>query len=314
MTNLTKSSDFKPAVGRMESVGMDIPTIKKEISFAVQQINGNKQLIKTDVMSRINAVINIANIGLTLNPASNEAYLIPRWNSATRVTECTLMPSYIGLMKLIMKNSDVIDVMCNVVHKGDDITVELTNSKNPVQHNYSFDHSEEIVGAYAVATFKDGTKHAEVMRLFDLDRIREMSESYKAYKAGKMSSCVWVDHYSEMCRKTVIRRLAKYLPRTKSNKELDNAVELDNLDFSAPVWLTSKIESNLRTANISESESENIWRLLETNMSTQKANEINNFLLQNQIEDRDEVIMNGTSMSMKEIGRAVEQSVELENS
>jgi len=61
--------------------------------------------------------------------------------------------------------------------------------------------------------------------------IRDLSESYKAFKAKKVTSCIWVTHEGEMFRKTVIKRLAKYLPKTDKWEHINQAIEIDNEDY-----------------------------------------------------------------------------------
>jgi recombination protein RecT len=55
-----------------------------------------------------------------------------------------------------------------------------------------------------VARFRTGGHHFEVMSRDEIEAVRRRSP------AGK--SGPWVDHWDEMARKTLVRRLAKYLP------------------------------------------------------------------------------------------------------
>ena len=72
------------------------------------------------------------------------------------------------------------------------------------------------IHVYAVARLKDGGVQFEVMSRADVEKVRALS------KAG--SSGPWVDHFDEMAKKTVIRRLFKYLP---VSIELQKAVVMD---------------------------------------------------------------------------------------
>ncbi|EON5390422.1 recombinase RecT, partial [Escherichia coli] len=56
-------------------------TWAKESQFAIQQFQKNDFLAKTaqaNLPSARNAIINVAAIGITLNPSSKLAYLVPR--------------------------------------------------------------------------------------------------------------------------------------------------------------------------------------------------------------------------------------------
>lgn len=64
-------------------------TWAKESQFAIQYFQRNDYLAKTALSNPIsaqNAIINVAAIGITLNPASKLAYLVPRDGMVCRHT------------------------------------------------------------------------------------------------------------------------------------------------------------------------------------------------------------------------------------
>jgi recombination protein RecT len=63
----------------------------------------------------------------------------------------------------------------------------------------------DIIAFYAIAKLKGGGHAFEVMPRSDVDAVMRSTQS-----KGQWGP--WKDHYPEMGRKTVIRRLAKYLP------------------------------------------------------------------------------------------------------
>jgi recombination protein RecT len=73
----------------------------------------------------------------------------------------------------------------------------------------------EVICAYAIATFADGSQQVEVVTGPDLDKVRAM-----AAQGGP-----WKGWYDEMARKTAIRRLCKFLPY---EPELDRAIEVSH--------------------------------------------------------------------------------------
>jgi hypothetical protein len=75
---------------------------------------------------------------------------------------------------------------------------------------------DELVAAYAVARLKNAEPVFEVMHKDDIEKIRRRS---KAADSGP-----WVTDYDEMAKKTVLRRLCKYLPLST---ELTAAVAKD---------------------------------------------------------------------------------------
>lgn len=226
MNQLT-TSEFKPIERKFISlVGEERFT--KEASFALQAINKNKQLITADKSSILESVLNVAQTGLSLNPILNLAYLVPRFQYGKVM--CQLMPSYQGLVKLLTDSGSVVSVYAHVIHKNDEFEQSLGTSPD-IKHSPKLSDRGEIVGAYAVGITKEGNKQVEIMNLEDLHYIRDMSETYKAYKNGKIKSCVWVQWEGEMCKKTVLKRLTKYLPKTQKFEDVAKAIDLDNDDY-----------------------------------------------------------------------------------
>jgi recombination protein RecT len=266
---LIKRSDFDKVATAMQEAGFSIERVKQEVSFAIQIINASPQLQKCSQGSLQQAVLNISNIGLTLNTAAKEAYLIPRWNSVTKNTEATLMPSYIGLVKLLTNTGSVKSMVCQLVHENDFFELDLANNTSPVIHKPQLSSSKKgsIIGVYALATLSDGTRQVEFMDTDEVNQIRDRSETYKAFTEQKIKSCTWVSDYGEMARKTVIKRIYKYLPRTEQMQYVDRAVEADNQDFIATDQQVNFIESLLTTSDVEGREKE----LLEMELSVMNA-------------------------------------------
>ena len=104
-----------------------------------------------------------------------------------------------------MHDWKISQIYAHPVYEGDEFEYSLGMHQDIIHKPKN--KTRNITGVYAVAVLPNGQMQAEVMEREEIDDIRAMSESYKAFKAGKIKSCVWEDHYSEMARKTVIRRL-----------------------------------------------------------------------------------------------------------
>jgi recombination protein RecT len=220
-------------------------------------------------------VLNISNIKLSLNPAAKECYLIPRWNGMSKMMECVLEPSYVGLVKLLTDAGSIKGMSCNLVYEGDTFSIDLATNVKPVVHSPSLSKSKRgnVIGAYALATFSDNSRQVEWMDIEDINVIRERSETYKAFVDGKIKSCTWVTDYGEMARKTVIKRIYKYLPRTEKMKIVDEAIKIDNTDYSASEKQLDLISSLLETSSYDEDQRDNIRHEMQF-MSSQGASEM----------------------------------------
>jgi len=255
----------------------------KEISFARQLVAKSKQLQECELNSILAAVMNIANVGLSLNPVLKLAYLVPRWNNQKKVNEACLEPSYQGLIKLLTDTGSVTSVSCYPVYLGEEYTATnfgIDHKMNPFAKDKK---NENIIGVYAQAKLADGSYQFEAMSIAEIEDIRGRSESYKAFKSGKISSCIWESDFVEMCRKTVIRRAIKYLPKSKNLDNLANAIELDEQDYAITPSQEGLIESLLMTANVTPEQSQAIFRELPS-MSGNHAQQTIKFLKDRQLD------------------------------
>lgn len=273
MSNLT---NIKSGIMKIEDRFVDIAgkdNFEKELSFALQHIAKNKQLQKATVESNIQAVYNVALTGLSLNPTLKYAYLVPRTTNVGGqwVVETHLEPSYVGLVKLVTDTGSAKNIYAHPVYEGDEFNISLGTSQE-ITHSPKY-KSKDITHVYCVAVLADGSKMIEVMTKDEIDNIQERSESFKAYKLGKIKSCVWISDYTEMARKTVIRRAVKYLPKTNIWDKLSTAISLDEGDYKATDVQIDYIDQLLTKAAIPQQNKDAIEMELNT-MSAERAKEV----------------------------------------
>ena len=224
----------------------------KEIMYAVNIIKGNSYLQSSDAKTVLQCCFNIEAVGLTLNPIVGFAYLVPFSG------QCKVMPSYKGLAHLVYKAGKVKAINAQIVYKNDTFRVDLADTIKPITHEVGFGNRGEAIGVYAVATLSNGLKQVEMMEKSELEAIRDMSEDYKRRKAKDTTKdAIWVKHEPEMWRKTVVKRLIKYLPKNESDFEkLSKAVDLDNqaADYDLPVSLSQcqNLDELLRKAELED--------------------------------------------------------------
>lgn len=269
--------------------GLTEASFNKEISFALQVLSANPFLKTCTHDSIIRAVLNVAQTGLSLNPTLRYAYLVPRYNSKTKQREAVLDPGYQGLAKLLTDSGSVKNISCQVIHEGDEIEIDLASEGKVKKHTPNFlcgkPKSKNIIAVYSLATLPDGSKHIELMTGEEIGEIRERSESYKAFKAKKTDSCIWESDYPEMCRKTVIKRHFKYLPKTDNIDRLQKAFEVENEanGYKVSDAQLSYIETLLHNSTISEDRKQAIENEMFEYDSLQAGNCIQ-YLQENQME------------------------------
>lgn len=198
----------------------------QEFEFAMQLMSANTTLAKTAASNRqafCDAILNVASIGLSLNPAKKEAYLVPRKAKGGGLAVC-LDISYRGLSNLATLSGSVLWVQAKLVHNNDKFLLRQFG-ESPI---HEFDPRRDRgnwIGVYCVAKTKDGSFLVDFMDCDEIYRIRDRSDAWKAYKAGSISSTPWFTDEGEMAKKTVIKRSSKTWPVTP---RLDSAVHYLN--------------------------------------------------------------------------------------
>lgn len=300
MSNLTIKEFDKVKERFLKHAKLEV--FEKETAFAIQLIKSSKGLQSCTVESNLKAVYSISLTGLTLNPVARQAYLIPRYNSYTRQMEAVLEPSYMGLIKLLTDAGSVKAILANVVYENDHFVLNLADNVAPVIHNpYLKRERGEIIGFYSVASLHDGTRQAEWMSVEDVNEIRERSESYKAYQAKKIKSCVWVSDYTEMGRKTVLKRHYKTLPRTNQMSKVDEAINIDNQDYKPSDGYIDYLTSKLLKSSLSEDEKADLEMELSI-CNSERANEINMMLDNHEVDP----ISSGHNYTQKDIHKKLD--------
>lgn len=262
-----KSEIFAPIMGAFVKL-VDETAFRREVGFAVQICMAAPKLQECTQESLLKAVYNVALTGLTLNPMERLAYLTPRWNNAKKQNECLLMPSYIGLTKLAQEAGKLQKIEARIVYDGDEFDVEYQPNERII-HKPKF-ASKNMQCVYAIATLQNGQKMFEVMTQGEIFEIRALSDSWKAFESKKTTSAIWADHEGEMCRKTVIKRLVKYLPKYAEHTQLNEAIKLDNVDYMASDGQLLRIETLISTSTFDENKRQQIEYLLGSGSLTQE--------------------------------------------
>ena len=197
-------------------------SFERESGFAIQQLQKNEFTLKVAMQNRqsvINAVTNIAAIGISLNPARKQAYLIPR--KVNGQMEICLDLSYIGLLDLAVASGSILWGQAEIVRENDGFTLNGFDKAPTHVFNPFGKERGAIVGAYVVVKTHSGDYLTTTMSIDEVHSIRDRSEAWKAYLAKKVNTCPWLTDEGEMIKKTVIKRAYKLWPKTE---RLDDAM------------------------------------------------------------------------------------------
>ena len=216
----------------------------RESQFALQALQSNDYLAKIASESQHtlqNAIINIAAIGISLNPALKHAYLVPRSKAVI------LDISYMGLLHLAVKTGSIVYGQSKIVY-ANDVYENNGIDKAPTHNQKTFGDKGEVIGAYCTVKLPSGDYLTEEMDIAELNKIRAASSS----KQGGNNP--WTNWPLEMMRKSVVKRAAKYWPISERlaaatnylNETQGNAAEIDEAqEIILEEYTEQQFEDNL---------------------------------------------------------------------
>lgn len=234
----------------------------------------NPMLLQCTQPSLFGCIIRSAQLGLEPGNGLGHAYLIPFSNRKKNTKECTLIIGYRGLLDLARRSGKLISISAQVIYEKDIFEFEYGLNQK-LKHIPAQGDRGKMIGAYAIAHLKEEGIQFEVMWKEEIDKIKASSQS------ASSSYSPWHTHYDEMARKTLIRRIFKYLPSSIEMQEaviLDENADVGIQDFS---YLSSNLiedqseDSQIETVEETEKVSEN-----QENKSYQEENK-KSFLVKN---------------------------------
>jgi recombination protein RecT len=194
------------------------------------------------MLSIYRAAMMAAELGLDPGSALGECYLMPYKD------QCQLLVGFRGLITLARRSGEVETVQAWAVYEDDEFHVHL-GTRPEIVHNPRFDGDRDpsrITHVYAVAKLRNTeTPMFDVMTRAEVEAVRKRS---RAGAAGP-----WETDWAEMARKTVVRRLAKYLPMSV---EMAKAVALESADGEAYTPTMTDVEVDPETGEVIEAEQE----------------------------------------------------------
>jgi recombination protein RecT len=185
--------------------------------IATTALRANPDLAKCSQVSFLGCVLSAAQLGLEVNTPLGQAYLIPRKNKNNGM-ECTLQIGYQGFMDLARRSGEVAAIYAEAVYQGDAFSYELGLEKK-LSHKPGEDPAREdgpLTHVYAVAKLKSGEALFVVLTRSQVEKYRK--------RGGDRSFSPWATDYEAMAKKTAVRRLFTWMPKSA---EIAGAVAID---------------------------------------------------------------------------------------
>lgn len=208
------------------------------IRVMLTAINSNPKLLACTQESLLAALMKCSQYGL--EPDGRHAHLIPYKD------HCQLIFDYKGMVSLVRRSGDVTDIHCDVVYEKDEFEYSF-GSEGGLRHKPNLKDQDrgEIMCAYSFVRLKDGGVSYEVLPWWEIEKVKENSQGYKAFKSGSTQSNPWESNWSEMAKKTAFRRHSKWLPLSfELQEQLADDADSEESRFAAakPVIASAPFE------------------------------------------------------------------------
>ena len=225
MSDLSKAAVAVKSNPTMQDlVERQMPEIEKQLAGAmssqafvravVSEIKKQPKLAAADPATVLGGVMLAAQLKLEIGSGLGEFYLTPRKDRGRDV--CLPIIGFQGMIKLALRSEFVTDVHAFLVREGDQFSYGA-NAERGMYFEWvprDFDEDRTWTGVVAVARMaKGGTTWTYLTRAQVMKR-----------RPGYWESTPWKTNEDEMAKKSAVRALAKYLPKST---ELGKALESD---------------------------------------------------------------------------------------
>ena len=219
-------------------------------------ISQNPTLQQCTIKSLIRSMQQSASVNLPIDKRQL-AFFVPYKNKG--VMEAQLQISYLGLMELAYRSDKVKSITANCIYESerDNVKIKRVDGRFYVEHPFSFEQpTGKMIAVYATAEVEGIPPQTVVLRKEEVERYRSKSKA--------PDSPAWTDFYDAMAKKTAIRQLAKFLPKSVAKEFTLGAMIDEYEDFvTAKNNAAKRIESEQGSEPIDTTFEDNGDKVLE---------------------------------------------------
>ena len=191
--------------GAIEKALPKVITPERFTRMTLSAISNNADLQKCTPTSFLAAMMQAAQLGLEPNTPLGQAYLIPYKNHGRM--ECQFQTGYQGILDLCYRTKEYKRITAETVYANDEFEYELGLDPKLI-HKPAMINRGEAVAYYATYTLTNGGQSFAVMSKDEMDNFR------KQYVKTSGERTPWNTSFDSMAKKTVLKQLLKYAPKT----------------------------------------------------------------------------------------------------
>lgn len=190
--------------------------LRQELVYLMQILGGRngKNIAACDPQTVVDSVCTCVVMGLSLNPAKRQAYLIPYGNN------CTLRISYQGEIDYLFRNGVILRAVSGTVYSKDQFGMHHDESGLHYRYVKARADRGNFEGVFCVFHLPDGSAHGDYMTAEEVEKRKRVA------KSGEF----WNNWFDEMARKTAVHFALKGLPMTEATAKLTE-LEGKHLNF-----------------------------------------------------------------------------------
>lgn len=225
MTDLsTAAVQAKQNPTMKDLIERQLPAIERQLGGAMNseafvravlsEITKQPKLMTADPKTVLGGVMLAAQLRLEIGSGLGEFYLTPRQDHGRDI--CLPIIGFQGFVKLALRSEQVQNVQSAIVREGDVFTYG-SDGDTGINHRWipqDFEETRTPIGVLATARMRAG---GTTWAYLTAEQVLRRRPSY-------WKSTPWNTHEDEMWKKTSVRALAKYLPKST---DLGRALEAD---------------------------------------------------------------------------------------
>lgn len=180
---------------------------KRMMGTLMAEVRKDPNLLECDPRTVIGAMVEASRLGLEIGGTLGHAYMMaikPRDSTKPRTAQ--LVIGYRGMIDLARRSGAVVSIEARLVHEGDSFRYQLGLHPD-IEHIPTDRRPGPVTHAYAVARLVGGGVQFEVISRATIDEMQEAAALKDRYRSGP-----WFTNPGEMAKKSVVRKLFKFLP------------------------------------------------------------------------------------------------------
>lgn len=213
---------------------------------AITAIGTTPKLAECDPQSVLGSLMTCAQLGLRPGVLGH-AWVLPYWDTKARGFKAQLIIGYEGLVELAHRTGQVASLIAREVYANDHFDIDYGLADNLIHKPALHGDRGEVIGYYAIVKYRGGGHSFIYATRSDIERHRDR---YAPRNKEKQIVGPWRDHFDAMAKKSVVRDLARWMPKSTEFASAISADEGVRVDLSPTADIAQATEPSVIDAAV----------------------------------------------------------------